>query len=199
MKNSIGNLAFNSHTKFWVSIFSFLQKWHHAYLRRAYTEAEISLQVGYFLVFQPHPAQERTNPHLTQNIMTLTLTFAPTNQNILAWATLHFAILHHCISNVLYCNQNTHCAQGPKSDYKHAYSHPLSNLLLFQSLIWSLSVFSLIIFLVFILAQLPLANWQHTIRTFTQMWHSSQSTLKKTQCTLHRLKLYFLFIFLWLL
>ena len=36
--------------------------------------------------------------------MTLSLTFAPVNQNILAWMTLHFAILHHCISSVLSCN-----------------------------------------------------------------------------------------------
>ena len=129
MKNSTGNLTTNSHTKFWISIFSFLQKWHYAYLQRAYTEAEVSLQIGYYLVFQPHLAQERTSPHFVQNIMSLTLTFAPINQIILAWETLHFAILHHCISSVLCCNQNTHCVQGPKSDYTYAYNHSLSNLL----------------------------------------------------------------------
>ena len=105
------------------------------YLQRAYTEAEVSLHIGYYLGFQPHLAQERTSPHPTQNIMTLNLTFAPTNQNILAWATLHFAMLHHCISSVLCCNQNTHFMQGPKNDYTHAYSHPLSNLLSSQSLL----------------------------------------------------------------
>ena len=57
MKNSIGNLASNSHTKFQVSIFSFLQKWHHTYLRKAYTEAEVSHPDGYFLEFQPHTVQ----------------------------------------------------------------------------------------------------------------------------------------------
>ena len=75
--------------------------------------------------FNLHPVQERTSPHPTQNIMTLTLTFAPKNQNILAWATLHFAILHHCINSVLSCSQNTHFTQGPKSDYTHAYNHSL--------------------------------------------------------------------------
>ena len=125
--------------------------------------------------------------------MTLNLTFAPTNQNILAWATLHFAMLHHCISSVLCCNQNTHFMQGPKNDYTHAYSHPLSNLLSSQSPFWSLSVFWLLNFLVFIFAQLPLVNWWLTIWSFTRIWLFSQSTLQKTQCTLHILKLSFFF------
>ena len=163
MKSSIGNLATNSHIKFWVSIFLFLQKWHHAYLWRAYTEAEVSLHIGYYLGFQPHLAQERTSLHPTQNIITLTLTFANTNENILAWATLHFAILHHCISSVLCCNQNTNSMQGPKNDYTHAYNHSLSNLVSFQSPFWSLSVIFLLNLLVTILAQLPLVNRQHTI------------------------------------
>ena len=159
----IVNLATNSHANFWVSVFPFLQKWHHAYLWRAYTEAEVSLHIGYYLGFLPHPVQERTSPHPTQNIITLNLTFMPTNQNILAWATLHFAMLHHCISSMLCCNQNTHFMQGPKNDYTHAYSHHPSNLLSSQSPIWSLSVFWLLNFLVLIFAQLPLVNWQHTI------------------------------------
>ena len=129
MKNSIGNLDNNPHEKFWVSIFPFIHKWHHAYLRRPYTEAEVSLHIGYYLGFQPHPAQERMSPHLTQNILTLTLNFAPANQNIPAWAALHFAILHHCISSVLSYSQNTHFTQGPKSDYMHAYNHSLLNIL----------------------------------------------------------------------
>ena len=149
-------------------------------MQRAYTEAEVSLHIGYCLVFQPDLAQERTIPHPNQNIMTPTLTFAPTNQNILAWATLHFALLHHCIGSMLSCSQNTHFMQGPKSDYTHAYSHSLSNLLSCQLPLWSLSVFSLLIFLVFIPAQSPLANRWHTIGTFPKMWLSSQSTLKKT-------------------
>ena len=107
--------------------------------------------------------------NLTQNIMTLNLTFSPANQNILAWATLHFAILHHCISSVLSCNQNTHCAQGPKSDYTHAYNHSLSNLLSCQSPFWSSSVFSMLHFLSFIPIQSPLANRRHTIGTFTKI------------------------------
>ena len=37
--------------------------------------------------------------------MTLFITFAPENYNILAWATLHFSVLYHCISSVLCCNQ----------------------------------------------------------------------------------------------
>ena len=65
------------------------------------------------------------SPHTTQNIITLTLTFAPANKNSLAWVTLHFAILHHCINSVFSCNQNTHCLQGPKSDYTHVHNHPL--------------------------------------------------------------------------
>ena len=148
---------------FWFTIFPFLQKWHYAYLQRAYTEAEFSLHIGYYLGFQPHLAQERMSPHLTQNILTLTLIFLPENQNILAWTTLHFAILHHCTSSVLCCNPNTHFTQGPKSDYTHAYNHPLSNLLSYQSPFWSLSVFSLLNFLVFIPAQLPLLNLWYTI------------------------------------
>ena len=129
----------------------------------------------------------------------MTLTFSPANQNILAWATLHFAILHHCISSMLSSNQHTHCAQGPKSDYTHVYNHYLSNLLLCYSPFWSSSVFSMLVFLSFIPIQSPLPNWQHTIGTFTQIWLSSQSTLKKTQGTLHRLKLSFFFFFLELL
>ena len=84
MKNSTGNLTNNSHKKFWVSTFPFLQKWHHAYLRRAYTEAEVFLHIGYYLGFQPHPVQERMSPHPKKDIMTLTLTFSPENQSILA-------------------------------------------------------------------------------------------------------------------
>ena len=41
-KNSIGDLTSNSHTKFWISIFPFLKKWHNAYLWRVYTKAEVS-------------------------------------------------------------------------------------------------------------------------------------------------------------
>ena len=121
--------------------FLFLQKWHHAYLRKAYTKAEVSLQIGYYLGFQPHPVQERTSPYPTQNIMTLTLTFAPKYPNILAWVVLHFALLHHCIGSMLSCSQNIHFVQGPKSDYTHPYNYSLSNLLSCQSPLWSLSVF----------------------------------------------------------
>ena len=71
--------------------------------------------------------------------------------------------LHHCISSVLCCNQNTHFTQSPKNDYTHIYSHPLSNLLSFQSPFWSVSVFCLLNFLAFMPIQLPLANWQLTI------------------------------------
>ena len=134
-------------------------------------------------------------PHPTQNITTLTLTSAPTNQNTLAWATLHFAILYHCISSVLCCNQNTNFMQGPKNGYTHTYSHPLSNLSSSQLPAWSLSVFCLLNFLVFILAQLFLVNWQHIIGAFTRIWLFSQTTLQKTQYTLHILELIF-FIFL---
>ena len=148
---------------FWVEIFPFLQKWHHAYLRKACTGAEVSLHIGYYLSFLPDPAQERMSPHHMQNMMTLFMTFVPANQNILAWATLHFALLHHSISSVLYCKPNTHFVQGPKNDYKHACSHPLSNLLSFQSPFWSLSVFSLLHFLSFTPIQLPLINWRHTV------------------------------------
>ena len=131
--------------------------------------------------------------------MTLFITFAPGNQNILAWATLHFAMLHHCISSVLCCNQNTHFMQGPKNDYTHAYSHPLSNLSSLQSPFWSLSVFWLIIFLSFLPSQLPLLNWRYTIWTFTWIGLFGQSTLQEGQGTLHILKLGLLFIFLRLL
>ena len=133
-------------------------------LRRAYTEAEVSLHIGYYLGFQPHPVQERTIPHPNQNIMTLTLTFVPENQNILAWVTLHFAILHHCINSMLSCSQNTHFMQGPKSDYTHAYNHFLSNLLSCQLPFWSLSVFSLLGFPGLHPCPIaPLTNRRHTI------------------------------------
>ena len=69
--NSIGYLATNSHVKFWVSIFPFLQKWHRAYLQRAYTKAEVSLHIGYYLGFQARLVQESAIPHPFQNIMTL--------------------------------------------------------------------------------------------------------------------------------
>ena len=124
--------------------------------------------------------------------MTLTLTFAPTNQTILTWATLYFAILHHCIGSVLSYSQNTHFIQGPKSDYTHAYNNSMLNLLSCQLPFWSLSVFSLLNFLVFILAQLPLVYQWHTIWILTKIWLSSQRTL-------HRLKLSFLFVVLMLL
>ena len=123
----------------------------------------------------------------------------PANQNIIAWVTLHFAILRHCIGSVFSCNQNTHCVQGPKSCYTHVYNHSLLNLLLLKSPFWSSLVFSMRLFLSFIPIQLPLANQWHTIGTFTQIWLSSQSTLKKTQGTLHRLKLSFLLIILGLI
>ena len=124
----------------------------------AYIEAEVSLQIGYFLVFQSYQVQERMSLHPNQNIMTLSFIFAPAIQNSLTWATLYFAVLHHCISSVLSCNQNTHGAQGPKSDYTHAYNHSLSNLLSFQLPFWRSSVFSMLHFLSFIPIQSPLAN-----------------------------------------
>ena len=142
MNNLTGYLATFSHTIFWVAIFPFLQKWHHTYLRRAYTKAKVSLHIGYYLGFLPHPAQERMSSYPTKNIMTLFMTFAPENQYILAWVILHSAMLHHCISSVLCCKPNTHFMQGPKNNYRHTYSHPLSNLLSFQTPFWILSVFS---------------------------------------------------------
>ena len=98
---------------------------------------------------------------------------------------------------MLICSQNTHCAQGPKSDYTYACNHSLSNLSSFQSPPWSSSVFSLVLFVFFIPIQLPLAKWWHTIGTFSKLWLSCQRTLQKTQSTLHGLKLTFLFAFLW--
>ena len=131
--------------------------------------------------------------------MTLFITFAPANHNILAWLTLHFAMLHQCTSSMLYCKPNTHSMQGHKNDYTHTYSHPLSNLLSFQSPFWSLSDFLLLNYLVFIFTQLPLVNRRLTTWSFNRIWLFSQSTLQKTQCTLHILKLSFLFFFLRLL
>ena len=131
--------------------------------------------------------------------MTLFISFAPKCQYILSWASLHCSMLHHCITNVLCCKQNNHCAQGPKNDYKHAYSHPLSNLSSLQSLFWSLSVFWLWILLTFTPIQSPLLNWRYTIWTFTWIGLFGQSTLQEGQCTLHILKLGLLFIYLRLL
>ena len=134
MKNLTGNLVTNFHTNFWVAIFPFFRNCHHTYLWRAYTEAEGSLHIGYYLGFLPHSAKERIIPRPTKYIINLFISFAPSYQYILAWVTLHFPVLHHCISSVLCCKPNNHCVQGPKNDYAHAYSHPLSNLSSLQSL-----------------------------------------------------------------
>ena len=131
--------------------------------------------------------------------MTLFITFAPATQNTLAWATLHSTMLHHFISSMLCCNQNTNFTQGPKNDYTHTYSHPLLNLLSCQSPFWSLSDFWLLNFLAFMPIQLPLANRWLTILTFSHLRLPGQSTLKEGQCTLYGGKLGFLFIFLGLL
>ena len=131
--------------------------------------------------------------------MTLFITFSPSYQYILAWATLHFSMLHHCTSSVLCCKPNIHCAQGPNNYYTNAYSHPLSNLLSIQSPFWSLSGFLLIIFLSFLPSLSPLLNWWYTIWTFTWIGLFGQSTLQEGQCTVHILKLGLLFIFLRLL
>ena len=131
--------------------------------------------------------------------MTLFISFVPSYHYILAWATLHFPVLQHCISSVLCCKPNNHYVQGPNNDYTHAYSHPLSNLSSLQSLFWSLSVFLLIIFLSFLPSQLPLLNWLYTIWTFTWIGLFGQSTLQEGQCTLHILKLGLLIILLMLL
>ena len=100
MNNSTGNLTDNSHTKFQVSIFPFLQKWYHAYLWRAYAKAEVSLQIGYFLMFQPHPAQERMSPHPNKNIMTLTLTFMP---QIKTYSLGQLYTLQFCTNAIAVC------------------------------------------------------------------------------------------------
>ena len=77
-------------------------------------------------------------------------------------------MLHHCISSVLCCKPNNHVAQGPKNDYTHAYSHPLSNLSPLKSPFWSMSVFLLLHFLSFTPSQSPLLNrplWpEHSIK-----------------------------------
>ena len=108
-------------------------------------------------------------------------------------------MLHHCISSVLCCKPNIHVVQSPKSDYTHAYSHPLSNLSPLQSPFWSLPVFWLLIFLTFTPIQAPLLNWWYTIWNFTCIDLFGQSTLQEGQCILHILKLGLLFIFLRLL
>ena len=83
MINLTGVLATNTHAK----ILTFHQKWHHACLRRAYTEAEVSHPNGYSPEFLPHLAHDRMSPYPNHNIKTLTLTFSPANQNTLAWVT----------------------------------------------------------------------------------------------------------------
>ena len=105
-------------------------------------------------------------------------------------------MLHHCISSMLSCNQNSHCVQGPKSDYTHAYNHPLLNLSYYQAPLWSFSVFSLLLFLFFIPLQLFLAKQWHTIGTFRKLWLPCQNTLQITKSTLYRLKQKILFVFL---
>ena len=127
------------------------------------------------------------------------MTFAPANQNILAWATLRISVLHHRISSVLCCNQNTNVMLGPKNDYINAYSHPLSNLSSCQWPLWSMSVFWLLNFLTFMPIQLPLANRRLNIWIFTWICLFGQSILKEGQIPLHGGKLRFLFIFLGLL
>ena len=133
-----------------MAVLSFLQKWHHGCLQRAYTEAEVSHPVGYCPEFLPHLAQYRTIPQPNHNIMTLNLTFSPENQNTLAWVTYYFAFLHHCISSTLSNSQYSHSAQDPKYNCTYTYNHSLSNLSLFQAPLWSSSVFSLFIFMDFL-------------------------------------------------
>ena len=117
--------------------------------------------------------------------MTLFISFAPSYQYILAWATLHYPMLHHCISSVLCCKPNNHCAQGPKNDYTHAYSHPLSNLSSLQSPFWSLSVFWLLIFLTFTChpsASIELAVYYMNFHLNRPLWpkHSTGRTMHST-------------------
>ena len=129
--------------------------------------------------------------------MTLFITFAPSYQYILAWATLHFPVLHHCISSVLCCKPNNHCAQGPKNDYTHAYSHPLSNLSPLQSPFWSLSVFLLLYFPIFHsqpIASIKLAAYYMKFHLNMPLWpehsikNSRHSTYSKIKPSIYLFK-----------
>ena len=127
---------------------------------RAYTEAEISLHIGYYLGFQPHPGtrKDKSTPYskhkdpfyyfCAQKIKTYSLGQLYT-----------LAMLHHCISSVLCCKpKHSLCTQIPKNDYRHACSHPLSNLFIMPNrLSGACQFFVYSIFLVFHLCiQLPL-------------------------------------------
>ena len=94
--------------------------------RRAYTKAEVSHLLRYFLEFLPHPAQDRMSPHPTYHMMTLTFTIAPASQNALTW---RLTILHncsHCISSTPNSNQNTHHVQRPQKQlYTCVQSFPV--------------------------------------------------------------------------
>ena len=130
--------------------------------------------------------------------MTLFIIFAPSYQYILAWETLYFPVLHHCISSVLCCKPNNHVAQGPKNDYTHAYSHPLSNLSPLQSLFWSLSVL-ITLFPIFYsqpIASIKSAAYYMKFHLNMPLW---QEHSIKNSITLHMLNLCLLFIFLRLL
>ena len=94
---STGNLANNSHDKVLRSqFFFFFQKWHHAYLQRACTEAEVSLQIRYFLVFQPHPGarKDESIPYSKHN-----------NPKFDFWA--------HAIQNITHLGDLTLCNFAP--------------------------------------------------------------------------------------
>ena len=135
--------------------------------------------------------------------MTLFITFVPSYQYILAWATLHFPVLHHCINSVLCCKSNIHSAQGPKNDYTHAYNHPLSNLSPLQSLFLEPVSFLIINFPNFHshpIASIELAVYYMNFLQIEALWpkHFKQ-TAKKLKALYILLKLSLLFIFLRLL
>ena len=125
--------------------------------------------------------------------MTLFITFAPSYQYILAWATLHFPVLHHCISSVLCCKPNNHCAQGPKNDYTHAYIHPLSKPFITPITFLepvSFLVINFPILLAHPIASIKLAGILYELSSEIEA-SLAKALYKKLQVTLHILKLAF--------
>ena len=85
MKNLTANLATSSHTIFWVAIFPFHQKWHHAYLEgllrgRGFPTYWVLPQVS----TSPDTREDKSTFYSKYNDPFLTL-FAPTNQKYLLW------------------------------------------------------------------------------------------------------------------
>ena len=174
MINSTGGLTSNTHTKIWVVILTFLWQWHHAYLQRAYTVAEVSIHLGTTSSFY-------LTQHKTGWVYTLLNTWWPLplylHLQIKTHLLGHLNILYICATALAAClaTANTLVVCKTIKTIVHMRiiipcqnsSHPkhLSG------------VFSLLIFQNFLPVILSLAQWWDTTRTITELILLSQNAL----------------------